>query len=88
MAEGFRPHFEAATRLQPSNASFQANLRRALEVNGGAELHCRWLAEWLAKRHHVEILATCAKDYVTWEMQMRLTLFRRWLIRWMISSRG
>jgi len=41
--------------------------RYGLEVNGGAELHCRWLAERLAQQHEVEILTTCARDYVTWE---------------------
>jgi glycosyltransferase involved in cell wall biosynthesis len=40
--------------------------RYGLEVNGGAELHCRWLAERLARRHKVEVLATCALDYLEW----------------------
>lgn len=37
------------------------------EVVGGAELHARWIAEHLAKRHDVEVLTTCALDYLTWE---------------------
>jgi glycosyltransferase involved in cell wall biosynthesis len=41
--------------------------RYGLEVNGGAELHCRWLAERLAGRHTVEIFATCALDYLEWK---------------------
>ncbi len=41
--------------------------RYGLEVNGGAELHCRWLAERLARRHEVEVFATCALDYVEWK---------------------
>jgi glycosyltransferase involved in cell wall biosynthesis len=37
------------------------------EVIGGAELHARWIAQRLAQRHHVEVLTTCAVDYLTWE---------------------
>jgi glycosyltransferase involved in cell wall biosynthesis len=40
--------------------------RYGLEVNGGAELHCRWLAERLALRHEVEVFATRALDYLEW----------------------
>jgi glycosyltransferase involved in cell wall biosynthesis len=40
--------------------------RYGLEVNGGAELHCRWLAEHLALRHEVEVFATRALDYLEW----------------------
>ncbi|MGD8894739.1 MAG: glycosyltransferase family 4 protein [Acidobacteriota bacterium] len=40
--------------------------RYGLEVAGGAELHCRWLAERLARRHHVEVFATRALDYLEW----------------------
>jgi glycosyltransferase involved in cell wall biosynthesis len=35
-------------------------------VNGGAELHARYIAEHLARHGQVEVLTTCAKDYVTW----------------------
>jgi glycosyltransferase involved in cell wall biosynthesis len=35
-------------------------------VAGGAELHCRWLAERLAAAHRVQVLATCALDYIAW----------------------
>ena len=41
--------------------------RYGLEVNGGAELHCRWLAERLAERHQVEVFATRALDYLEWK---------------------
>lgn len=40
--------------------------RYGLEVNGGAEMHCRLLAERLARRHQVEIFTTRALDYLEW----------------------
>lgn len=40
------------------------SVRYGLDINGGAELHCRMLAERLALRHDVEVLTTCVKDYV------------------------
>ncbi len=36
------------------------------EVVGGAELHCRWVAEQLCGRHQVVVLTTTATDYLTW----------------------
>jgi glycosyltransferase involved in cell wall biosynthesis len=36
------------------------------DVNGGAEAHCRLVAEHLARRHRVEVLTSCARDYITW----------------------
>lgn len=41
--------------------------RYGAEVTGGAETHCRWLAQRLSRRHAVEIVTTCALDYRTWE---------------------
>jgi glycosyltransferase involved in cell wall biosynthesis len=41
--------------------------RYGTEVVGGAELHCRWIAEHLAKRHGVEVLTTTATDYLSWQ---------------------
>jgi glycosyltransferase involved in cell wall biosynthesis len=35
-------------------------------INGGAELHARYIAEHLAPHAQVEVLTTCATDYVTW----------------------
>jgi len=40
--------------------------RYGADINGGAELHARYIAELLAKRHAVDVLTTCARDYVTW----------------------
>ena len=40
--------------------------RYGLEINGGAELHCRWVAEHMRKYIPVEVLTSCAYDYVTW----------------------
>jgi len=41
--------------------------RYGVEVSGGAELHCRWLVERLARRHRVEVFATRALDYLEWK---------------------
>ena len=41
--------------------------RYGLEVNGGAELLCRQVAERMAKYWDVEVLTTCAIDYMTWQ---------------------
>lgn len=40
--------------------------RYGAEINGGAELHARYVAERLARHAEVEVLTTCAQDYVTW----------------------
>jgi glycosyltransferase involved in cell wall biosynthesis len=40
--------------------------RYGLEVNGGAETHCRQLAERLRSHMQVEVLTTCAVDHLTW----------------------
>lgn len=40
--------------------------RYGSDVNGGAELHARYIAEHLANHAEVEVLTTCARDYVSW----------------------
>ena len=40
--------------------------RYGADINGGAELHARYIAERLARHAEVEVVTTCARDYVTW----------------------
>jgi len=40
--------------------------RYGADINGGAELHARYVAEHLARHVDVEVLTTCAADYITW----------------------
>jgi glycosyltransferase involved in cell wall biosynthesis len=44
--------------------------RYGREINGGAELHARYVAEHLARHAEVEVLTTCATDYVTWRNEL------------------
>jgi glycosyltransferase involved in cell wall biosynthesis len=40
--------------------------RYGADINGGAELHARYIAERLGQHVPVEVLTTCATDYITW----------------------
>jgi len=40
--------------------------RYGADINGGAELHARYIAERLARHADVRVLTTCARDYLTW----------------------
>ena len=40
--------------------------RYGADINGGAELHARYIAEHLARFADVRVFTTCARDYVTW----------------------
>ena len=40
--------------------------RYGAEINGGAELHARYVAEHLARHVEVRVLTSCARDYLTW----------------------
>jgi glycosyltransferase involved in cell wall biosynthesis len=41
--------------------------RYGTDILGGSEYHCRLVAERVAERHQVDVLTTCARDYVTWK---------------------
>jgi glycosyltransferase involved in cell wall biosynthesis len=41
--------------------------RYGTEILGGSEYHCRLIAERLAQNHQVDVLTSCARDYVTWQ---------------------
>lgn len=40
-------------------------VRYGKDINGGAEFHCKMLAERLVGKYQVEVLTTCVKNYVT-----------------------
>jgi glycosyltransferase involved in cell wall biosynthesis len=44
--------------------------RYGADINGGAELHARYIAERLAKHAQVEVVTTCARDYVSWRNEL------------------
>ena len=44
--------------------------RYGADINGGAELHARYVAERLSRHASVEVVTTCARDYVTWKNEL------------------
>jgi glycosyltransferase involved in cell wall biosynthesis len=44
--------------------------RYGADINGGAELHARYIAEHLKRHADVEVLTTCARDYITWKNEL------------------
>jgi glycosyltransferase involved in cell wall biosynthesis len=44
--------------------------RYGADINGGAELHARYIAERLSRQAAIEVFTTCARDYVTWENEL------------------
>jgi glycosyltransferase involved in cell wall biosynthesis len=40
--------------------------RYGADISGGAELHARYIAEHLGRHADVQVLTTCARDYLTW----------------------
>ena len=44
--------------------------RYGADINGGAELHARYIAEGLSKHADVRVLTTCAREYVAWRNEM------------------
>jgi glycosyltransferase involved in cell wall biosynthesis len=44
--------------------------RYGADINGGAELHARYIAERLARHAEVEVVTTCARDYVSWKNEL------------------
>lgn len=37
------------------------------DITGGSEHLCRMISERLARKHDVEVLTTCARDYISWK---------------------
>jgi len=50
--------------------------RYGRSINGGAELHARYIAEHLARHGEVDVLTTCATDYVTWRNELEAEVER------------
>jgi glycosyltransferase involved in cell wall biosynthesis len=44
--------------------------RYGADINGGAELHARYIAERLSRHAEVEVVTTCARDYVSWRNEL------------------
>jgi glycosyltransferase involved in cell wall biosynthesis len=44
--------------------------RYGADINGGAELHARYIAERISRHADVRVLTTCARDYMTWRNEL------------------
>ena len=45
--------------------------RYGADISGGAEYHARLIAERLARYAEVQVLTTCAQDYITWRNELQ-----------------
>ena len=41
--------------------------RYGADITGGSEHLCRLISERLAQRHEVDVITTCARDYISWK---------------------
>ena len=65
--ERARVHSPTARRGSPGVVKVAVVVQRyGADINGGAELHARYIAERLSPHVDVEVLTTCATDYITW----------------------
>ena len=44
--------------------------RYGADISGGAELHARYIAERLARHAEMDVLTTCARDYISWKNEL------------------
>jgi glycosyltransferase involved in cell wall biosynthesis len=44
--------------------------RYGADISGGAELHARYVAEHLSRHVEVEVVTTCATDYIRWRNEL------------------
>jgi glycosyltransferase involved in cell wall biosynthesis len=44
--------------------------RYGADINGGAELHARYVAEHLSSHADIRVLTTCARNYLTWSNEL------------------